>query len=752
MSEFIIRVLSFAFTAAIMASLVSLCLRFTPGIPPKNRAFIWLVMSFGPLLVLIASLAGLVTGAFNLVPIFESFVMRTLHVGRFGEAIFQLRDGYWQPITAAANILQALFIVWAVGAGLLLIVRGYQLFLAQQFSIWAEDTQDERMVHEAQLLGESFGVASKPKIRESHLVRSPLVVGILRFTLLMPNGMSRTLTDEELRAILAHEFSHIAKHDTRMLAFLILNECVFWFNPATWLVHREWATCRELDADQEAIVRSKIEPKRFASLLLSIVTSSRQPWLQTAIGATRDFKALKTRLLNMKISSQQSNRFTFRTATTMTVVGALLLLPWQISKAAPTSDETNLVVNGGFESGLDSWTVGSMPDGATTRVNYGVDTNEKHSGKASFKFEKKNLSYFPIQHIVAKLTPHKPTRRLETICWIKANNAGKATISIAFNDSTGQTSDMTWGAYASGPSAGQGITHEWKKYRSVIEVPSGTKSIGVYVQMYGPGQAWFDDVSVRFVDDATPLVNPVDDSGKGEEVDPIADVKDVPNIEFQAKKDPNKDYFLIGSKGKGPETGYKLLLVLPGGPGSKDANPFVRRIWKFAELEKMGFVIAELIAPVWENSEDRIVWPIRSFSIPAAKFKTEEFVNDVITDVKSKIKIDPEHIYALGWSSGGPATYAALLDAPALKGAFVAMSVFNENQYPTLKLAKGRSLYIYQSPDDKVTKFFFAEKARDAFKAAGVRVEMVSYPGGHGFNSGQPYEDIRAGLEWLTKR
>ena len=213
-----------------------------------------------------------------------------------------------------------------------------------------------------------------------------------------------------------------------------------------------------------------------------------------------------------------------------------------------------------------------------------------------------------------------------------------------------------------------------------------------------------------------------------------------------------EDYFLIGSKGKAPEKGYKLLVVLPGGPGNKDFNPFIRRVWKNSDLASRGFVIAELVAPVWEQNENRIVWPTRSSNVPPAKFKTEEFVNDVIADVQSKIKIDPEHVYLFGWSSGGPACYASLLDAPAVKGAFIGMSVFYPQQLPSLKLSKGRSLYLYQSPDDTVTKFFFAEKAKDAFTEAGARVKMVTYPGGHGFTSGKPFEDIQLGLDWLVKR
>ena len=48
---------------------------------------------------------------------------------------------------------------------------------------------------------------------------------------------------------------------------------------------------------------------------------------------------------------------------------------------------------------------------------------------------------------------------------------------------------------------------------------------------------------------------------------------------------------------EGADEGFKLLLVLPGGDGSADFNPFVRRIHKNA-LDG-SYVVAELVAPAW---------------------------------------------------------------------------------------------------------------------------------------------------------
>jgi predicted esterase len=230
------------------------------------------------------------------------------------------------------------------------------------------------------------------------------------------------------------------------------------------------------------------------------------------------------------------------------------------------------------------------------------------------------------------------------------------------------------------------------------------------------------------------------------------DVADVPCQDLRADGDSNKRYFLIGTadKDKAPASGYRLLIVLSGGDGSADFNPFIRRIYKNAL--KKDWLIAQLVAPRWDEQQaNRIVWPTQRTRYPGAKFTTEQFIDAVIADVQAKTRIDPQKIFLFGWSSGGPACYAAMLreDTP-VAGAFIAMSVFMPPQASTLAHAKGKAFYLLQSPDDKVTRMRFAEAARKALEPAGAIVKLQPYPGGHGWR-GNVFGMISAGVEWLDK-
>src|ERR1700678_3466948 len=87
------------------------------------------------------------------------------------------------------------------------------------------------------------------------------------------------------------------------------------------------------------------------------------------------------------------------------------------------------------------------------------------------------------------------------------------------------------------------------------------------------------------------------------------DVADVPANEQRVGGDENKRYLLIQREEAAPERGYGLVVVLPGGDGSDNFSPFVRRILKNALPP--GYLIAEPIAPLWSEKQ-QVTWPTAS--------------------------------------------------------------------------------------------------------------------------------------------
>lgn len=226
------------------------------------------------------------------------------------------------------------------------------------------------------------------------------------------------------------------------------------------------------------------------------------------------------------------------------------------------------------------------------------------------------------------------------------------------------------------------------------------------------------------------------------------DVADVPASELHAEDNKHKKYFLIGDTdaARAPKSGFGLLVVLPGGNGSGDFLPFVKRIFKNGLPDE--YLVAQLVAVKWK-ADQNIVWPTEASRVEDQEFTTEAFIESVIKDVKDRHKVNRKRVYTLSWSSSGPAAYAAALqEKTAVRGSFIAMSVFKPKQLPNLERAKGRLFYIHHSPDDRVCPFRMAEAARDHLVAAKAKVRFNRYDGGHGWR-GDVYGNIREGIDWL---
>ncbi|MCC7066162.1 MAG: carbohydrate binding domain-containing protein [Planctomycetes bacterium] len=210
---------------------------------------------------------------------------------------------------------------------------------------------------------------------------------------------------------------------------------------------------------------------------------------------------------------------------------------------------------------------------------------------------------------------------------------------------------------------------------------------------------------------------------------------------------PQSCYFVIPAREKLPEgKAYSLLVVLPGGTGTRDFLPFVENgILGEAPADCVGVLVT---AVKWQEDQ-RIVWPTAASKVAGMQYTTEDYVRAVVAAVEKELPIDPKRRAVLAWSSSGPGVYPLLVakDGP-FSHAYVAMSIWPGKVLGDLAAVKGRRIQLDQSPDDKVTQFSHAQKAYEALTKAGALVQVASYTGGHGWLDA-PLPRLRKGLEWL---
>lgn len=112
--------------------------------------------------------------------------------------------------------------------------------------------------------GDHFAVPVR--LAESELISVPITLGILRPIILLPVEW-REWSPVALRAVLAHERSHVIRRDALTQRLSLLHRAVFWFSPLSWCLHTRLADAAE-EASDEAALLSGADRAQYAETLL----------------------------------------------------------------------------------------------------------------------------------------------------------------------------------------------------------------------------------------------------------------------------------------------------------------------------------------------------------------------------------------------------------------------------------------------------------------------------------------------------
>ncbi|HEV3483747.1 MAG TPA: M56 family metallopeptidase [Candidatus Acidoferrales bacterium] len=112
------------------------------------------------------------------------------------------------------------------------------------------------------------------RLVESELISVPITLGILRPIILLPVGW-REWGPAALRAVLAHERSHVVRRDALTQRLSLLHRAIFWFSPLSWWLHGRLADAAE-EASDEAALLSGADRAQYAETLLGFFVALQQ--------------------------------------------------------------------------------------------------------------------------------------------------------------------------------------------------------------------------------------------------------------------------------------------------------------------------------------------------------------------------------------------------------------------------------------------------------------------------------------------
>jgi beta-lactamase regulating signal transducer with metallopeptidase domain len=141
----------------------------------------------------------------------------------------------------------ALFALWLIGAGAILVRLLLGLLAVQWMSRRTERVNDAPWLPQARALAAELGISRITFLRSGRAAM-PMAWGIFRPAVLMPADADHWPA-ERLRIVLLHELAHVKRRDclTHVLAQIAC--AAYWFNPLAWIAARHVRTERERACD-----------------------------------------------------------------------------------------------------------------------------------------------------------------------------------------------------------------------------------------------------------------------------------------------------------------------------------------------------------------------------------------------------------------------------------------------------------------------------------------------------------------------
>jgi beta-lactamase regulating signal transducer with metallopeptidase domain len=198
---------------------------------------------------------------------------------RITEAPVRLTVKPLVEVTAAADRAAGwLAIVWIGGTGLLLARCSLALGLLPLVRRRFGPVDDAELLSLAKEVRERLRMKRTPELRQG-TVASPMTFGLLRPVVCLPADFAEAFSPAQQRAVLAHEFAHVAALDSAWRCLGEVLTALLWWHPAVWLVRRRLHSACEIAADEASRLTGPVSGNLAEALVaLAGKTGPGAPW------------------------------------------------------------------------------------------------------------------------------------------------------------------------------------------------------------------------------------------------------------------------------------------------------------------------------------------------------------------------------------------------------------------------------------------------------------------------------------------
>lgn len=175
-----------------------------------------------------------------------------------------------------------------------------------------------------------IGIQRCVQIRLSSWISSPVILGVIRPTILFPIGLIEGLSTEEVEAILYHELAHLKRNDFVINMIINFLQIIFFYHPSFWWLKSQLDNEREFATDELALHYSDKKLPMIKALAKVQAFSLNSP----AVGFAGNSKNQVLKRINVMMNSKQQPHWLSATFTM-----AILLFAFALMSAKPQQTE-----------------------------------------------------------------------------------------------------------------------------------------------------------------------------------------------------------------------------------------------------------------------------------------------------------------------------------------------------------------------------------------------------------------------------
>ena len=229
------------------------------------------------------------------------------------------------PKTLGERYLPLLSVIWAAGAGIMLLYM-----MGSYLLVWRRSRLSVQLEGNVRLCDEPG---------------TPFVFGLLRPRIYIPSGLS----DENRACVLAHEKAHIARKDPlwKLLAFLLLS--LNWFSPVLWISYVLLGRDIEKACDERALRGQSPEYRKvYSSALLAL--SAPKHWISACPAAFGEVGVKERVKAALRYKKPTKRIVAAMAAISLLAAGCTLTNPFE----AATDSDAEAFTGDPFESATES--------------------------------------------------------------------------------------------------------------------------------------------------------------------------------------------------------------------------------------------------------------------------------------------------------------------------------------------------------------------------------------------------------------